>query len=38
MLENGDVYDGYFKNNLKEGKGKIYFKNGDTYEGDMKND
>ena len=30
-------YIGEIKNDLKEGKGKFYFKNDNRYEGDFKN-
>ena len=36
-LNNGDKYEGEFKNNKKEGKGIIYYKNGDKYEGEWEN-
>ena len=33
------IYEGAFKNNLKEGKGKItYYKNGESYDGDFTED
>ena len=28
LEEKGGVYEGYFKNNKKDGKGKYHFKNG----------
>ena len=31
-------YEGYFKDDLKEGHGKHLFVNGDSYEGEYKND
>ena len=31
-------YEGEFKDNKREGKGKFYFNDGDIYEGDYKND
>ena len=34
---NGDRYEGDFKNDKPEGKGIVYYKNGDRYEGDFKN-
>ena len=34
---NGDRYEGEFKNGIKEGKGKIFYGNGDRYEGEFKN-
>ena len=33
---NGEVYDGYFTEGIREGRGKYYYKNGDKYEGDWK--
>lgn len=36
MLENG-VYQGSFKNGLKEGKGLYKYPNGDVYEGEWLN-
>ena len=36
--ENGDKYEGEFKNNLKEGKGIMNYNNGDIYDGEWKND
>ena len=35
---NGDKYDGYWSNNLREGKGIMTYKNGDKYDGNWKND
>jgi len=35
---NGDRYDGDWKNGKKEGKGIYYYNNGNRYEGDWKND
>ncbi len=32
-FENGDQYEGYWKNNLFHGEGKYSYTNGDTYEG-----
>ena len=34
----GDRYEGDFKNNIREGKGIMYYNSGDKYEGDWKND
>ena len=34
---NGDVYEGQWHNDLKEGKGKMIRVNGEVYEGDWKN-
>ena len=31
--ENGDKYEGDWKNNLKDGEGILYFKKGDLYKG-----
>ena len=36
--ENGDKYQGFIKDNKKEGRGKYFYKNGNVYEGDFKND
>ena len=36
--ENGDRYEGYFKEDKKEGFGKYYYNNGNIYEGEFKND
>jgi hypothetical protein len=36
--KNGNRYDGYFKNKLREGKGVYYGQDGDRYEGEWKND
>ena len=38
FYNNGDIYEGDFKNGKKEGNGKIYYENGDRYEGEFKND
>ena len=38
IYENGDKYEGDWKNGLKEGKGVYYYKNGNRYEGDYQND
>ena len=35
---NGDRFEGDYKNGKYEGKGIYYFNNGDRYEGDYKND
>jgi hypothetical protein len=35
---NGDVYDGDFKDDKKEGNGKMTYANGDIYDGDFKDD
>ena len=37
-LDNGDVYEGSFKNGLKHGKGTLTTRNNRSYEGDWKND
>jgi hypothetical protein len=34
---NGDIYEGDWKKDVKEGKGKMKYNNGDIYEGDWKN-
>jgi hypothetical protein len=36
--ENGDVYDGKWVNDMRDGFGIMKFKSGDTYEGDWKLD
>ena len=36
--DNGDRYEGKYKNGLREGKGIYYFSTGDRYEGEYKND
>ena len=38
FFNNGDMYEGNYKDNKKEGKGIYYFNFGDNYEGDYKND
>ena len=35
---NGDLYNGEWKNDLKEGEGTIKYNNGDIYDGNWKND
>ena len=35
--DNGDIYKGEFKNDKREGKGKIIYNNEDIYEGEFKN-
>ena len=34
----GDIYEGDYKNGVSEGKGIYYYNDGDRYEGDFKND
>ena len=36
LIKNRDKYDGQFINGIKEGKGRLIFKNGEVYEGDFK--
>ena len=36
--DNGDKYEGYFKNGKREGKGILYYNNGDRKMGDYLND
>ena len=38
LQENGDKYEGEFKNSKKDGKGKITYENGWIYEGNFAND
>jgi len=35
--KNGNRYEGYIKNGLREGKGTMFYNNGSKYEGDWKN-
>ena len=35
MYANSEVYEGSWKQNLKDLKGKMKFANGDIYEGDF---
>ena len=35
--KNGDIYEGYFSNDIKEGYGKMTYKNGDYYCGNWVN-
>lgn len=34
--KNGRVYEGFFKNDLRDGKGFELYHNGNTYKGDFK--
>ncbi|CAD8164846.1 unnamed protein product [Paramecium octaurelia] len=34
---NGDIYEGYFTNDLKHGNGQEYFENGDYFVGEYRN-
>ena len=34
----GRIYKGSFKNNVKQGKGALFWENGDVYEGDFSED
>ncbi len=36
--DNGDVYEGQWKNNQRNGKGIYHYKNGDVFEGEFKDD
>ena len=36
--KNGDLYSGYWKNDMKNGNGTYDFANGDVYEGMFEND
>ena len=35
---NGDIYNGNWSQNKKQGKGEMIYKNGDKYKGNWKND
>ena len=37
-FDNGDIYEGGFKDGLKHGKGTLTTRNNRSYEGDWKND
>ena len=37
-MDNGNKYDGKWKNDKEEGKGIYYYNNGDKYDGEWKND
>ena len=34
---NGEIYEGYWKNDKFEGKGIYYYNNGNKYDGEWKN-
>ena len=36
VFENGDVYEGDFVNNIKEGYGIMSYNNGEKYQGEFK--
>lgn len=36
VTANGSLYEGFWLNNLEEGKGRLVSANGDVYEGDFK--
>ena len=36
-INNGDIYEGDFKNDERNGKGIIYYNDDDIYEGEVKN-
>ena len=38
IYNNNEIYEGNWKNNLKEGNGKMIYKNGDIYEGNWEKD
>ena len=38
MYKNGEIYQGQFKNDVREGKGIIYKNNKEIYNGEFKND
>ena len=35
MIIQGEIYEGYFKNDIPDGRGLVIRKNGDHYEGDL---
>lgn len=35
---NGDKYDGEWKEDMKEGKGRVKYANGDSFDGEFKED
>ena len=37
IFPKGDIYTGYWKNGLAEGKGKLEYKNGNVFFGEWKN-
>ena len=37
LMVNGDRYEGDFRNELREGKGIMYYYDGEKYEGDWRN-
>jgi len=38
MYDNGLQYVGEFKNDMREGWGKLYYNNGDVYKGNFEKD
>ena len=38
FYNNGDIFEGYWKNDKMNGKGKIFLSNGDIYDGGFSND
>ena len=38
MYENGEIYQGEFRKDLREGKGIIFKDNKEIYNGEFKND
>ncbi len=38
IYDNGDIYEGNFKDSLRHGKGKMLYANGDSYEGNYSMD
>lgn len=37
-MQNGEFYEGHFRNNQKSGHGSQTYQNGDVYEGEWQND
>lgn len=37
FYSNGEIYQGYYRNNKREGKGMIKYKNGKKFVGQFKN-
>ena len=35
---NGQIYEGYYKNGMRNGRGRYIYQNGNMYEGEWKDD